>query len=179
MRTALQSGRLFCLVGNEIPEDGEMISVNHSCGLLGVDCGNTPPADRPLCTRAYNVCTYVFAYMRVPVILFSHKLRPEGTVVLGWADRRSRSRIELANRICMEQVVTIPGHDSSGPGDRISRPHFRSSRLRRIFPPRDVSCFPVGTRGGIAESSAHACMHTHVQLPQSSTTVLSELFHRR
>lgn len=136
--------------------------------------------------RCVRVRVYICVYMRVPVILFSHKLVLEGTVVLGWADRdrvrRPRSRIELANRICMEQVVTIPGHDSgrSGRPDLSTAFPFLSfashiSAARRfVFPRWDP-------QQEIAESSpSHTYARTRTsQLPRSSTIVFSELFRRR
>jgi hypothetical protein len=138
-----------------------MISVNHSCGLLGVDCGNT---HRRLTDRSTSVFHPCMRY--VSVILFAHKLVLKVRSSWGGPNRAecALARIELANRICMEQVVTIPGHDSAaGPGDRISSSHFRSSRSRCVFLPRDVSCFPAGTAAaGLRRICRHTHAHAHV-----------------
>lgn len=127
-------------------------------------------ATRRLTDRCVRARVFVLVFIRVFLLYYSRKLVLEGTVVLEWADRgrvqRPRTRIELANRICMEQVVTIPGHDSgrSGRPDLSTAFPFLSfashiSAARRfVFPQWD-------SQWEIAESSpshTQARTHTHV-----------------
>lgn len=140
-----------------------MISVNHSCGLLGVDCGNTPQADRAFYSRA---CARARTCM-CAVILFSHKLALK--VRSSWGGPTSA----LANRTCKSNLHGTSSYDSrprlrrSGQTTeslgRISVPLVRVAYFRRAT----FRVFPLGFAAGLRRIRHHTRMHARarMQLP--------------
>jgi len=139
-------------VENEIPrKDGEggMTPLNHSCrGPLGADCGGVWRVLNYRCSNCDDITANSFrGPRRLP------------------ADR-SRSRIELVNRICIQQVVTIPG-DRPSLFLSLSRAAFPFPLIRGAYFRR--AAFPRwDPRGWIAESSPHTrtlvCPHERALL---------------
>lgn len=117
-----------------------MISLNHSCcgRPLGVDCAGVP---RDQATTKCDATVYT------DDIIGANSFRGLGRLPVGQSTDRPtglRSRIELANRICMEQVVTTLGESPSlrpvhPLSRRISVPlvrgaYFRRTTRRFVFP---------------------------------------------
>lgn len=135
-----------------------MISVNHSCGLLGVDCGNTH-------RRLTDRCTSVFHLgMRyVSVILFAHKFVLKARSSWGGPNRAESA---LANRTCKSNLHGTSSYDSWPRLRRSRRPDlfvafpFLSFSLR-ISAARRFVFSRWDRRGGITENpSSHARTRT-------------------
>lgn len=135
--------------------DEGMISLNHSCGLFGVDCGNTPSTISPLYTRMHTTLCYYWHKLILKVRLSSeagHQARA-GTAE---CSRHSRSRIELANRICMEQVVTIPSDSSQR---RLALAAFAVPLVRATYFRRATfRVSPLGPAAGLRKVCHRQCI---------------------
>lgn len=139
-----------------------MISLNHSSGLLGVDCDNTPHSII-VCVCVYT-CVCLSALYDCDIIRINSFRR--------YARLQAGRRQALANRTCKSNLHGTSSYNSRRLR-RSSPVHFRSSRSSRAhFRRATFRVSPLGPAAGLRKVRHRRCIHTHTHV----RTELSRLY---